>query len=113
MDEARNTKQNGTELNGTEPKGTQPKGTGQEKPEQNTNEQKIITRLKICIAIGICLLLIGHYIISYSGLVESMGVTAMILGASCMALGLIFSLPTKMYLTFLLVKRENDKDKKL
>ena len=73
------------------------------------NDTKIIRILKICIAIGICLLLLGHYIISYSGLPESMGVKGIVIGAGCVALGLIFSLPTKMYLTFWLVKRESDK----
>jgi hypothetical protein len=38
-----------------------------------------------------------------------MGVTGIIICAACMAFGLIFSLPTKMYLTFLWVKRENQK----
>ena len=36
----------------------------------------------------------------------TMGVTGIIISASCIAFGLIFSLPTKMYLTFLLMKRE-------
>jgi hypothetical protein len=35
-----------------------------------------------------------------------MGVTGIIISAACIAFGLIFSLPTKMYLTFLLMKRE-------
>ena len=74
-------------------------------------EQKTITWLKIIIAIGICLLLIGHYLLSYSGIPESMGVTGIIISAAFIALGLIFSLPTKMYLTFLLVKRESERKK--
>lgn len=67
---------------------------------------KLVKLLKVCIVIGIALLLLGHYIISYSGLPEKWGVPGIILGAVCAALGIIFSLPTKMYLTFLLVKRE-------
>jgi len=39
---------------------------------------------------------------------ESLGVTGIIISAVCIAFGLIFSLPTKMYLTFILVKREAD-----
>ena len=39
---------------------------------------------------------------------ESLGVTGIIISAVCIAVGLIFSLPTKMYLTFLLVNRETD-----
>lgn len=75
------------------------------------DEQTVIKRLKICIVIGILLLLVGHYIISYSDLPETMGVNGIIIGAACIALGIIFSLPTKMYLTFLLVKRESEKNK--
>lgn len=67
---------------------------------------KLIRILKICIVIGISLLLLGHYIISYSGLPEKWGVPGIMLGAVCAAFGIIFSLPTKMYLTFLLVNRE-------
>ena len=77
------------------------------------DDDKLILILKICIGIGICLLLLGHYVISYSGIPERMGPTGMAIGAGCVAFGLIFSLPTKMYLTFLLVKRENLQDKDL
>lgn len=71
------------------------------------SEEKIIKILKICIFIGICLLLLGHYLISYTNISQTMGVAGMVISAGCVALGLIFSLPTKMYLTFLLVTREN------
>lgn len=74
------------------------------------NDDKLITLLKWFIALGICLLLLGHYLISYANLPEKLGVTGMVISATCVAFGLIFSLPTKMYLTFLLVKRENEKN---
>ena len=67
-----------------------------------------IRLLKVFIVIGLSLLLLGHYLLSYADLPASMGVTGIIICASCIAFGLIFSLPTKMYLTFLLVKREQD-----
>ena len=60
------------------------------------------------ITIGLCLLLLGIYFHNFSEYMESLGVTGIIISAVCIALGLIFSLPTKMYLTFLLVKREAD-----
>ncbi|MDI5834462.1 hypothetical protein [Shewanella xiamenensis] len=41
--------------------------------------------------------------------VEAMGVKGIIISAVCVAVGMVLSLPTKMYLTFLLVKREADK----
>ena len=75
------------------------------------NDKKIIKLLKTSIVIGIFLLLLGHYILTYSELPETLGVKGIIIGASCIALGLVFSLPTKMYLTFLLVKRESENKK--
>lgn len=74
------------------------------------NDEKLIKILKVCIVIGICLLLLGHYLISYTNISQTMGPLGMVLSAGCVALGLIFSLPTKMYLTFLLVKRENEQE---
>lgn len=70
------------------------------------SEQKLITLLKVSIVVGLCLLLIGVYLHNFSDYMESLGVTGIIISAVCIAFGLIFSLPTKMYLTFILVKRE-------
>ncbi|QBG37687.1 hypothetical protein [Litorilituus sediminis] len=75
------------------------------------SEDKLITLLKTSIAIGICLLLLGIYLHNFSDYMESLGVTGIIISALCIALGLIFSLPTKMYLTFILVKRESESSK--
>ena len=71
-------------------------------------EQTLIKLLKISIGIGLSLLLLGIYLHNFSAYMESLGVTGIIISAVCIAVGLIFSLPTKMYLTFLLVKREAD-----
>ncbi len=71
-------------------------------------EEKIILLLKISIGIGLSLLIAGIYFHNFSEYMESLGVTGIIISAVCIAIGLIFSLPTKMYLTFLLVKREAD-----
>jgi Na+/proline symporter len=71
-------------------------------------DEKLIRLLKISIAIGLCLLLLGIYLHNYSDYIDSLGVTGIIISAACIAFGLIFSLPTKMYLTFLLVKRESE-----
>lgn len=72
----------------------------------------LIKRLKIVMVIGLSLILLGHYILSYSGLPEKMGISGFILGAGCVALGLIMSLPTKMYLTFVWVTKENKEKEK-
>ncbi|TLU65346.1 hypothetical protein FE810_08655 [Thalassotalea litorea] len=74
-------------------------------------EAKLIKLLKIAIGIGLFLLVLGYCLLHVFYLPEKMGVSGMIIGASCIAFGLIFSLPTKMYLTFLLVMREQEKDK--
>lgn len=71
-------------------------------------EQNLIKLLKVSISIGLCLLLLGIYLHNFSEYMESLGVTGIIISAVFIAFGLIFSLPTKMYLTFLLVKREAD-----
>ena len=73
------------------------------------SEQQQIRLLKIAIVIGISLLLLGHYFLEYANFPEKYGVMGMVVSATCIAFGLIFSLPTKLYLTFLLVKRENEK----
>lgn len=72
------------------------------------SEQRLITLLKISIGLGLCLLLLGIYLHNFSAYMESLGVTGIIISAVCIASGLIFSLPSKMYLTVLLVKREAD-----
>ena len=71
-----------------------------------------IRLMKIFIVIGFSLFALGHYFISYADLPTTMGVKGIIICAVCIAFGLIFSLPTKMYLTFLLVKREQAKARK-
>ncbi|GAB5382412.1 MAG: hypothetical protein Alis3KO_38720 [Aliiglaciecola sp.] len=52
--------------------------------------------------------------VAYPGLglfnshIEEMGIKGIIISAACVAIGMILSLPTKMFLTFILVKREAD-----
>ena len=72
-------------------------------------DDKLIQLLKACIVIGLCLILLGIYLHNFSDTIEEMGVTGIIISAVCVAIGMVLSLPTKMYLTFLLVKRESDK----
>ena len=72
-----------------------------------TNE-KLIFLLKIIMSTGICLILLGIYCHMYSDTIEAMGVTGIVISACLVAVGMIMSLPTKMYLTFMLVKREAD-----
>ncbi len=74
-------------------------------------DKNLIRILKIFIVIGILLILFGHYLLSYTDFTEQYGVMGIMICAGCIALGFVFSLPTKMYLTFVLVKRENEQKK--
>ena len=72
-------------------------------------DQKLILLLKIIMSLGISLILAGVYCHMYSETIEQMGVTGIVISACLVAIGMILSLPTKMYLTFILVKREEDR----
>jgi len=73
------------------------------------SEEKLIYLLKFSIIIGLCLIILGVYFHNYSDYMASLGIKGIIISAACIAFGLVFSLPTKMYLTFILVKRESEK----
>lgn len=75
------------------------------------SDLKLILLLKISICIGLCLLLLGIYLHNFNDYINGLGVQGIVFSATCIALGLVFSLPTKMYLTFLLVKRESEQHK--
>ena len=70
------------------------------------SDAKLVLLLKICILIGIVLIFIGIYLHNFNDAIEKMGVTGIVISAMCVAFGMILSLPTKMYLTFILVTRE-------
>lgn len=64
--------------------------------------------LKLVMLLGIALILIGHYLWVGLDLPQTMGVPGIILVAACCAIGLALSLPTKIYLTLLLMQHESD-----
>ncbi len=72
-------------------------------------EAQTLRLLKIIMLCGISLLIFGHYLWSGLKLHETMGVNGIVLIGLCCALGLILSLPTKIYLTLLLMKREAER----
>ncbi|ABM04393.1 conserved hypothetical protein [Psychromonas ingrahamii 37] len=76
------------------------------------SEKKQIFLLKLSISLGLVLLLTGIYLHNYSEFIDSLGANGIIISASFIAFGFVFSLPTKMYLTFLLVKREANSQQK-
>jgi hypothetical protein len=75
------------------------------------SDNKLILVLKLCITMGISLILLGIYCHNFSETIEMMGVKGIMISAMCVAIGMALSLPTKMYLTFILVKRETEKSK--
>jgi hypothetical protein len=72
------------------------------------SSKKLILTLKIVMVFGISLILLGVYFHLFSETIEEMGVNGIIISAGCVAIGMAMSLPTKMFLTFVLVKRELD-----
>lgn len=64
--------------------------------------------LHLVIIVGLVLIFTGHTILTTEWL-KQLGTNGFILGAGCIAVGLICSLPTKIYLTILLMQREKPK----
>lgn len=74
------------------------------------SDEGLIKILKIVMLCGVCLILLGVYCHLFNETIEHMGVTGILISACLVAVGMIMSLPTKMFLTFLLVKREQEHD---
>ena len=70
-------------------------------------KEPLLFWLKMLMLTGIALIVFGHYLWVGLQLPERMGVPGIIIVAGCCALGLILSLPTKIYLTILLMQYEN------
>jgi hypothetical protein len=68
---------------------------------------RLVFWLKLVMILGFGLILFGHYLWVGLKLPETMGVPGIIIVAGCCAFGLILSLPTKIYLTLLLMQRES------
>lgn len=64
--------------------------------------------LKIIMLVGFVIFLFGHFLWLFADLPAKMGVHGIIIVAACCALGLILSLPTKIYLTMLLMQWEDE-----
>lgn len=65
--------------------------------------------MKVVMVLGLSLFLLGHYLLTYTSVPETYGIKGLVFSGGLMAVGLIMSLPTKMYLTFVWVKNENDR----
>lgn len=71
-------------------------------------EQAVIRTLKIFIVLGICLILLGHFLLASNYFTDEHGISGIMISAACIAIGVLFSLPTKIYLTIVLMKMEAD-----
>lgn len=72
----------------------------------DTGKPRLMFWLKLMMWCGVTLIIFGHYLWVGARLPETMGVPGIILVALCCAFGLILSLPTKIYLTILLMQYE-------
>ncbi|MEW6995726.1 hypothetical protein AADZ84_15865 [Colwelliaceae bacterium MEBiC 14330] len=70
-----------------------------------SNHQLVIL-LRVSIGVGISLLIVGVYLHFFDDNIDSLGMKGIYITAGCYALGSLFSFPTKIYLTFLLMKME-------
>ncbi|MFT4655101.1 MAG: putative membrane-anchored protein [Patiriisocius sp.] len=78
------------------------------KNDENRNNVMLIRLLKIVILSGLFLILLGICFHLYNDPIKAMGVIGLMITACCVAIGMIMSLPSKMYLTFILVNREQE-----
>lgn len=62
--------------------------------------------LKSAMILGICLLICGHIVLVVTFSNDAIGHHGFILGAAMSAIGVVLSLPTKIYLTILLMEHE-------
>ncbi|WP_375057972.1 hypothetical protein [Zobellella sp. DQSA1] len=72
------------------------------------SDELLIRVLKGVMLVGIGLILLGVYLHN-SAHMAPLGVKGILLSAGCVAVGMILSLPTKMYLTLVLMKRESER----
>lgn len=69
-------------------------------------DKRLMRILKLCMVLGVCLLIIGHIILSVTFINDHIDHRGYMLGAALSALGIVLSLPTKIYLTILLMEYE-------
>ncbi|MEG3766936.1 hypothetical protein [Alteromonas sp. 14N.309.X.WAT.G.H12] len=72
------------------------------------SDKTLLKLLKIMMCTGISMILLGVWCHTSSATIEKMGVTGIVISACLVATGMILSLPTKMYITFILVKMEDE-----
>ena len=69
-------------------------------------DEMTIRLLKLAMLCGVLLIIFGHYLWMVAQIHLSMGIHGIMIIAGCCALGVILSLHTKIYLTILLMAKE-------
>jgi len=85
--------------------------SGKQQQDCTMSDQTLMRWLKLMMVCGIALIVLGHYLWVGLELPQRMGVQGIILVGMCCALGLLLSLPTKIYLTLLLMQHEAEEKK--
>ena len=70
------------------------------------SQTMIIRLLKTSIVLGLCLIVTGHTLIVSNYFTVEHDIKGIIIAAACIAVGVLLSLPTKIYLTVLLMEAE-------
>ena len=72
------------------------------------SDQNLIKLLRLLMFTGLIMIVLGA-VLHFSETMANLGITGIIVSATLVAIGMALSLPTKIYLTFLLMKHETDK----
>jgi hypothetical protein len=67
--------------------------------------------LRIIMLVGVSLIVVGHIVLIYTFTSTSGDYRGFIIGAACSAIGIVLSLPTKIYLTLVLMEHEHKVNK--
>ncbi|WP_323125286.1 hypothetical protein [Pseudidiomarina terrestris] len=76
------------------------------------NDATLIKLLKAAMILGVSLLIVGHIVLAVTFVDDDIGHRGFILGAAMSAVGVILSLPTKIYLTLLLMEHTEKTDQR-
>lgn len=74
------------------------------------SQNQLIRLLKIAMVSGVALIALGHYLWVVERIHVTHGINGIMTIAACCAVGVILSLPTKIYLTLLLMAHEAESD---
>ncbi|CAB0151374.1 hypothetical protein PSI9734_01762 [Pseudidiomarina piscicola] len=80
--------------------------------DQTMTDASLVKLLKTAMILGVTLLICGHIVLAITFANDDIGHQGFIAGAAMSAVGIILSLPTKIYLTILLMEHTEKTDKR-